>query len=489
MSGRVVSLPLSTRILPPDATLFKPAPTRLSEAGEAPPRRRSARETRARRQHELDDLVRREEQGAAARETTSPDLEASWKSLLSQADRPFPIEDFLIGPENVLLLPAIAALLRQPRWTVVAESAEPANGSDKETKPPSASEPFDRSAFGSALPEDLRELLYNPLVFFGASGLGKSHLTWGLAARWAEENPKRRPIVVAAVDFARSYATAIETDSLPDFRKNFQGAGLLLVEDLQQIESKRPAQLELRRLIDDVLADGAAVLVTMRRSPIELTGLDPGLASRLMQGLTAPMQPPGEAVRRRMIERVATLHRLPFATDALALLSQRLEGTLPELNHALLQFASRGDGVARMLAGSTSARGSERETGDSIEPPPALDESSVAEFLEERDKSLQPSLKSIAQAVAKYFKLRIADLKGKTRRQNVVHARAIGMFLSRELTDESLERVGKHYGGRDHTTVIHACRKAAADLETDAETRRAIHELRLQLRPLNGAAS
>lgn len=485
MSGRVVSLPLSTRILPPDATLFKPAPTRLSEAGEAPSRRRSsARETRARRQHDLDEMVRQE----TAPE--SPDLEASWKSLLSQADRPFPIEDFLIGPENVLLLPAIAALLRQPRWTVVDEPAEQANGSaTKMTKPAEAIEPFDRSAFGMHLPDDLRELLYNPLVFFGASGLGKSHLTWGLAARWAEENPRRRPIVVAAVDFARSYATAIETDSLPDFRQNFQGAGLLLVEDLQQIESKRPAQLELRRLIDDVLADGAAVLVTMRRSPIELTGLDPGLASRLMQGLTAPMQPPGEAVRRRMIERVATLHRLPFAPDAIALLSQRLEGTLPELNHALLQFASRGDGVARMLASDAGAHSGEADRDDSSKVPNALDESSVAEFLEERDKSLQPSLKSIAQAVAKYFKLRIADLKGKTRRQNVVHARAIGMFLSRELTDESLERVGKHYGGRDHTTVIHACRKTAGDLETDAETRRAIHELRLQLRPLNGAAS
>ncbi|HEV7280278.1 MAG TPA: DnaA/Hda family protein [Pirellulaceae bacterium] len=471
MSGRVVSLPLSTRILPPDATLFKPAPTRITEAGEAPSRRRSARETRAKRQQDLDELVRRQ--------TTpeSPDLEASWKSLLHQADRPFPIDNFLIGQENVLLLPAIGALLREPRWSV--------DDSDSEA----AKEPFDRQAFGDRLPEDLRELLYNPLVFFGPSGVGKSHLTWGLAARWAEENPRRRPIVVAAVDFARSYATAIETDSLPDFRQNFQGAGLLLVEDLQQIESKRPAQLELRRLIDDVLTDGAAVLVTMRRSPIELTGLDPGLASRLMQGLTAPMQPPGEAVRRRMIERVATLHRLPFGPDALALLSQRLEGTLPELNHALLQFAARGDGVARMLAGDKSDRDGSGERDDASDLPHALDESHVAEFLEERDKSLQPSLKTIAQAVSKYFKLRIADLKGKTRRQNVVHARAIAMFLSRELTDESLERVGKHYGGRDHTTVIHACRKTAGDLETDAETKRAIHELRLQLRPLNGAAS
>jgi chromosomal replication initiator protein len=412
--------------------------------------------------------------------------------------------EFIFGPENALLQAALAA-------AGVSVSNEEAN-----------------------LSRDFVAESCNPLLLYGPSGIGKSHLLHSLVAAWREgrgehrqNNPqdnrqdnrqdsRRKAILVTGADFARFHSAAMQADAMLEFRAKYRKVSLLAIEDLDGLAGRTAAQEELIGAIDALLeakeayaagdtsppvdaealahpdfAQGPAsphaalVVACLRGNPLETAGGEflPGLVSRLCQGLSIPLALPSIATRRALVRLFARKWQAPLDDQAADLLAEELplsagalQSVVQRLQHAFLAEHSKG---ASKFA---SPREYERPLAEAVEASGApIDAAFVASFLEKHAQVRQPSLRSIVVAVSKCYQMKAVDLKGAGRRQSVVMARSMAMYLARQLTDASLEDVGAHFGGRDHTTVMHACRKLARLVEEDAEVRRCYAQLRAEL--------
>lgn len=305
---------------------------------------------------------------------------------------------------------------------------------------------------------------YNPIIFFGPTGTGKSLLVQLAAARWKREHKTSRTVATTGADFAREYAHAIETDSLSDLRQKYRRTGLLAIDDLHEIGEKTAAQNELVRTLDDLLVRHQRIVVTLPQSPSEIPNLLPSLASRLSAGLTVPLQPPGEAARRLIVRSLASSRSISLPDRLVELVASNAfadslkPGTVPRLLQTLIRLEQFSfDGTS------------------------SINENQLRRWLQNSEEGDGPQLQSITKRVSKYFNLRAAELKGKTRQQRVVRARGVAMFLARQLTANSLENVGRHFGNRDHTTVLHACRKTESLIAADPSIRQAVEELTTEL--------
>ena len=307
-------------------------------------------------------------------------------------------------------------------------------------------------------------LPYNPIVLVGGTGLGKTSLLQALAQRRQAVWPAVQCVSTTAVDFARGYNHAYETKSLSDFRSRHQRAGILAIDDVHRLASKPAAQQELITTLDAMLRRGSLVIVTMRRQPTEVRGLLPGLVSRLAGGLTVPLALPETAARRAMVEQLAQQLQLPLSPEVVERLAGAPQGKRPvfatpvQLRHAVLQLAQ--------LA----------QAGESN-----IDVQLVDQLVREHQPETKTTLRQVSASVAKHFQLTMQDLKGESRQQTVVRARSLAMFLCRELTGASYAEVGQFFGGRDHTTVLHACRKISGQLTDDHALRELAEDLATQL--------
>jgi len=304
-------------------------------------------------------------------------------------------------------------------------------------------------------------LRFNPIVFHGPTGTGKTSLARGLVHLWSTRNPRKTAVITNGADFCREYANAVDTDSLPDFRKRFRSPALLLIDDLDPLHEKTAAQDELIGTLDELARRQGQVLVTMKQAPLETAGLSPALASRLSGGLSVPMTTPGEAGRRRILEHLLKLHGLELPEEAIDLLAQTPDNASPRPAPA---FTDLSQLVMRLVASQDNEDGK-------------FGVSDVENMLATLEPAEGMSLRSITRQVAKYFHLHVADLKGPTRQQRVVRARGVAMLLARQLTGESLEQIGQHFGKRDHTTVLHACRKTEELMSSDPAIRQAVEDL------------
>jgi chromosomal replication initiator protein len=309
-----------------------------------------------------------------------------------------------------------------------------------------------------------RSGLYNPLIFYGSTGTGKSFLALGLAERWRSQYPEDKVVVTCGPDFARSFANAVDTDNLVSFRKRARSAQLFVLDDIHLLKQKRAAQLELARAIDALIQNGGAVLLTDQTAPTADTGLVPALRSRLAQGLAVRLTPPGASARRYLLERLAAQYEIQFDDAAIELLSNHsLEAdpqssTVLRLRHAVIQLAHGGQGRAG-----------------------CIDVEQVRHFLREQETQRQPTLRAIAAAVSKHFAVTGPELRGPSRRRNVVRARGVAMLLAWTYTGKSLEAVGQYFGNRDHTTVLHACRKTDQLRQSEPAIAQAWEDLLAQL--------
>ncbi len=341
---------------------------------------------------------------------------------------------------------------------------------------------------------DERPSRYNPLVFYGPSGTGKTHLAHGLAQRWngvvqhldghagrktthdrqTGGNPDRgrsgdssaaggsaadgSVVYATAAEFSQSLNAAIDANTTAEFRRRMRGASLLVVEDLTQFASRRVAQQELVHTLDAILDNNGQAIFTSRAVPEKIPGLSPALCSRLASGLAVPLVPPAAAARLACIQRIAELRGVALPTAAARILATGLMSRRPNYS-----------------APSPSLHLQSELDGQPIDP------ARVRRWLAERQLRLRPSLRTIARLSAKYFGLRVAEFTSPSRRRSVVQARAVAMYLARQLTGKSLEQVGTHFGGRDHTTVLHNCRSIDLRVRGDPTTRRAVADIRKML--------
>jgi chromosomal replication initiator protein len=303
-----------------------------------------------------------------------------------------------------------------------------------------------------------RPARYNPLVLHGPSGTGKSHLACGLVAAWRDRWPTAAVVYTTAVDFARELADAIETQAVVDLRTLYRRASLLVFEDVGRLAEKPAAQIELIGTLDAILRAGGQIVVTASIAPAELRNLMPALQSRLLAGLAVPLSPPGAGARLAILRQLAELREIDLAEPVAQVLADGLSSTVPELLGALVQL----DVPARMDG-------------------KMIDAEAVRRYLAKRRGERELQLPDIATAAARYFSLKLADLRGPGRRRPVVTARDVAMFLTRCLTGTSLQQIGQYFGGRDHTTVLHGCRKTESLLKSDPIIRQAIEKLKQKL--------
>jgi chromosomal replication initiator protein len=307
-------------------------------------------------------------------------------------------------------------------------------------------------------------LRYNPIVLVGGTGLGKSSLLEALVQRRQAAWPALQEISTSAADFVRTYNHAYETKSLGDWRTRHQRAGILAIDDVHRLANKANPQLELITAIDMLARRGSLVLLTMRRQPAEVRGLLPALVSRLSMGLIVPLALPDAAVRRAMVEQLARQLEIQLEPEVVHRLADAPQGKRPvfatpvQLRHAVLQLAH--------LAKTSAAN---------------IDVQLVDQLVRHHQPETKGTLRQVSSAVAKHFQLSMNDLKGESRQQGVVRARSLAMYLCREITGASYAEVGKFFGGRDHTTVLHACRKIDGQLASDAALRELADDLTTQL--------
>ncbi len=301
---------------------------------------------------------------------------------------------------------------------------------------------------------------YSPLVFYGITGVGKTHLTTGLAELWRRRTSRpdnRNSVLSCSVDdFARRYAEAIETEAIDEWKRRLRQASLLVIDDIDRVAGKDAAQEELVRVIDQFASDHRQVIVTAKSPPERSKKLCTRLRSRLSAGLGVCIAPPGPAARESIIRQLCDLFDISLESATIKRLAQQATATYPQLRGTMLELR-------------TSMRGDQ------------VDEDALENVIHRRSAASTPALETIAASTAGYHGVTVSDLRSPSRRRQVVAARGVAMLLARELTDASYHRIGTYFGGRDHTTVMHGCRQTALRGEHDDLTKSALHELREQL--------
>ncbi|MCH7728977.1 MAG: ATP-binding protein [Planctomycetes bacterium] len=298
------------------------------------------------------------------------------------------------------------------------------------------------------------ETPFNPLVFVGPTATGKSRLARSLVQRWKLLNPGREVIITNGADFARAYANAIHTDAITELRQRFLAADLVFLDDLQQLSNKPASQRMFATIVEALVEQNKRIIVTAQSLPTSQAAIEPRLAGRLSVGLSVPFNTPGQKARREITLRLAKAHNITIDRHTLFELSDNLAVSVPALNRAVVELQS-----SAQLDETTS------------------DSERVKQLLLKYRLERQPTLKAITQSTCRYFNVKSADARGSSRRKGVVLARSIAMYLGRKLTDLSLEQIGKYFGGRDHTTVLHSYRKIDLLADGDPQISAAIREL------------
>jgi chromosomal replication initiator protein len=300
-----------------------------------------------------------------------------------------------------------------------------------------------------------------PLAVFaihGPAGTGKTHLARGLVQTWQEHCGSESAEFFAASDFRHLLIDAIKNKTVAEFRQRVRRRALLVIDDVDHLPRDEYLQQELRSTLDAVEEHSSTLVVTSSHSTSTLRNLSVDVRSRLAAGLSLELTPPDELARTQILRRASAALGRPLSEPAAAKLAAGVGGTAADLFGALFELLADRP---TWSAGNAAGR----------------DVRCVEQYLGRR-AARRPSLRNILQAVAKYCAIPQKMLKSSSRRQSVVLARSIAVYLSRELTGLSYERIGAGLGGRDHTTMMHSHRKIERRITRDFATREAVDELR-----------
>ncbi len=297
---------------------------------------------------------------------------------------------------------------------------------------------------------------YPRILFYGPPGTGKSHLIWGISRAIKKQKGRNfRLIQTTGIDFARELIDAIDTRSTDEFRARFRQADLVLVDDLLQVESKETAQQELITLLDHLSERGGRFVSTAPSPPGDWIQILPGLQSRLTDGLLVPLPLPEPGVRAMILANEAHHRGLSIELPVVQLLAEAIPGTARDLTGAINELAM----MARLEASP-------------------IDLVLAGRFLSAKTGKGKISILDIAKAAASVFGVSVQQLRSSSRHRQVVTARGVAIYLARLRLGDSFETIGRFFGGRDHTTIMHGYRKTESALKTDLDLKEVLERTR-----------
>jgi chromosomal replication initiator protein len=281
---------------------------------------------------------------------------------------------------------------------------------------------------------------YNPLLIYGGVGLGKTHLMQAVGNQIRSLNASRRVVYMHSERFVADMVKALQHNTIDDFKKFYRSVDALLIDDIQFFAGKERSQEEFFYTFNALLEGQQQVILTCDRYPREVPGLEERLKSRFGWGLTVAIEPPELETRVAILMSKAHLANVKLPSEVAFFIGKRIRSNIREL-----------EGALRRVAANASFTGSPITVEFAKE--------SLKDLLAVQDKLV--TLENIQRTVADYYKVRVTDLLSKSRVRTLARPRQLAMALAKELTDHSLPEIGDAFGGRDHTTVLHACRKVA----------------------------
>ena len=302
---------------------------------------------------------------------------------------------------------------------------------------------------------------YNPLFLYGGVGLGKTHLLHAIGQHASNARKSARVAYVSSEKFTNEYIDGIQNNQLAKFRKKYRQTDVLLIDDIQFLAGKERIQEEFFHTFNALHEGHKQIVLTCDRPASEIQGLEHRLVSRFEWGLVTDLQPPDVEMRLAILQKKAQLMGVTLPEDILNFLANRIRTNVRRLEGALIRVASYASLTGRKL---------------NIEVVEGL----LREILHEEGR-FSISIEVIQKKVAEHFDIRLADMTSKRRPENIAFPRQIAMYLSRQMTESSLNTIGEAYGGRDHGTVLHACRLVKDRMEVDANVRQVVHYLEKQL--------
>ena len=302
---------------------------------------------------------------------------------------------------------------------------------------------------------------YNPLFFYGGVGLGKTHLIHAIGNQVMVDNPGARIRYIHAEQYVRDVVTAYQRKGFDDFKHYYHSLDMLLIDDIQFFGGKSRTQEEFFYAFEALIAAKKQIIITSDTYPKEITGMDDRLISRFDSGLTVAIEPPELEMRVAILLKKAQSEGVVLSDDVAFFVAKHLRSNVRELEGAL----------RKILAYS-------RFHGKDI----TIDivKEALKDLLSVQNRQI--SVENIQKTVADFFNIKVADMYSKRRPANIARPRQIAMYLAKELTQKSLPEIGELFGGRDHTTVLHAVRKIAADRQKNAECNHELHVLEQTLK-------
>jgi chromosomal replication initiator protein len=302
---------------------------------------------------------------------------------------------------------------------------------------------------------------FNPLFLYSGVGLGKTHLMHAIAWEVRRQDPRRRVVYLSAEKFMYQFVRALTTNSTLSFKDLFRSVDLLMVDDVQFIGGKNNTQEEFFHTFNELIERGSQIVISADRSPSALEDLEERVRSRLSWGLVADIHPTSYELRLGILQtKAAKIPNVAVPDELLQFLAERITSNVRELEGALNRVVHQSTLLGRPLS---------METAQDV----------LRDVLRANEKRI--TIEEIQKAVVAHYSLKLADMQSKRRSRVVARPRQVAMYLAKQLTPRSLPEIGRRFGGRDHTTVMHAVKKVDELLAEDDGLARDVESLRRRL--------
>jgi chromosomal replication initiator protein len=298
---------------------------------------------------------------------------------------------------------------------------------------------------------------YNPLFIYGGVGLGKTHLMHAIGHYVVEHNPSAKVVYLSSEKFTNEFINSIRDNKTGDFRNKYRSVDVLLIDDIQFLAGKEQTQEEFFHTFNTLHEESKQIVISSDRPPKEIPTLEDRLRSRFEWGLITDITPPDLETRIAILRKKAKAEGLDIPNEVMLYIANQIDSNIRELEGALIRVVAYSSLINKDINADLAA-----------------------EALKDIIPSSKPkmiTILDIQRTIGEHYNIRLEDFKAKKRTKSVAFPRQIAMYLSRELTDFSLPKIGEEFGGRDHTTVIHAHEKISNLIQSDLQFQRQIKEI------------